>query len=183
MEDCIIPPMFFPDPSNTPRYVVSNTDSSTPVYIPTPSHILQSRQLEAKQKCQSSFHLVMVNGSNFSKHNYCGYRVKLQPVENYYITEQSVKTIKTNINISEMHLFSMHFQTNSEDGFDSEFKLITQGFLNPSYSGPLFIRIKNIGSYTKCLFPCDILGYLVIHPFIADTEVSSPTPDEVVCQY
>ena len=113
--------MFFPDPivslaatSAPTQFASTRHFSSTPVYIPTPSHILQSQQQqqqEQQQKCQSSSDIVMVNGSNFSKHKYCGYRVNLHPVENYYITEQSVKTIKTNINISEMHLFSMHFQS------------------------------------------------------------------------
>lgn len=113
----------------------------------------------------------MVKGSNFSKHRHCEYRVKLHPVENCFIIEQAVKTIKTNIKISEMDF--LHFQKNTEDSFDTEFKLITQGFLNPTFSGSLNIRIKNTASYTKCLYPCDIVGFLVIHPFIAAAEVST----------
>ena len=82
------------------------------------------------------------------------------------VTEQSVHHLLTNIQISNMNNFCMFLQINSEDRIHKEFKLYTQGFIYPSYSGKLYVKVKNLSTFTKVLHPCDIVGYLVIQPFI-----------------
>ena len=114
----------------------------------------------------SCFMKTHIDGSNFSLSNQCEYRIRIHPHQMTCVTEQSVHHLLTNIQISNMNNFCMFLQINSEDRIHKEFKLYTQGFIYPSYSGKLYVKVKNLSTFTKVLHPCDIVGYLVIQPFI-----------------
>ena len=114
----------------------------------------------------SCFMKTCIDGSNFSQNQQCEYRIKIHPAQMTCVTEQSVHHLLTNIQISNMNNFCMFLQINSEDRIHKEFKLYTQGFIYPSYSGKLYVKVKNLSTFTKVLHPCDIVGYLVIQPFI-----------------
>ena len=110
--------------------------------------------------------ITYVFGSNFSLNNQCEYRIKIYVTNTVIIQEQFLVDIQTNIFISQMDNFCMFLQINNEESFHKEFKLYTEGFIHPSFHGNLHLSIKNIGSHTRILYPSDIIGFLVIQPFI-----------------
>ncbi len=166
----LIPSEFFT------KRVLSETESSSSSphrYRPTQTQTSQSQQTASNQDEESlTFCQVktIIKGSNFSKESQCEYRIRIYPSKMTFLHEQTVYNVPTNIHISKMDLFCMFLQINSEDTFHTEYKLFTQGFILPTYCGPLVVKIKNIGSYTKVLYPCDIIGYLTIQPFLKPEE-------------
>ena len=101
----------------------------------------------------SCFMKTHIDGSNFSLSNQCEYRIRIHPHQMTCVTEQSVHHLLTNIQISNMNNFCMFLQINSEDRIHKELKLYTQGFIYPSYSGKLYVKVKNLCSFTKVLHP------------------------------
>lgn len=167
----LIPSEFF---TKSSKRVLSETESSSSSprrYCPTQK---QSQQTAASNQNEEALSFcpvkTIIKGSKFSKESQCEYRIKIHPSKITFLHEQAVYNVLTNIHISNMDSFCMFLQTNSEDTFHTEYKLFTQGFIPPTYCGPLVVKIKNIGSYTKVLYPCDIMGYLTIQPFLKPEE-------------
>lgn len=117
--------------------------------------------------CPVTTHL---EGRNFSKNCQVEYRVQIHPNRTVILQEQTIYSIETNVEISNMNSFCMFLQTNKEDSFCNEYKLFTQGFISPFFTGTLVVNIKNIEAYTKVLYPTDVIGYLTIQPFIFKPE-------------
>lgn len=90
--------------------------------------------------------------------------------ENVYNIWADCKAHQDKHNISEMQFFCMYIQKNTEDWFHKDYKLATQDFLIQTFSGPLYVKVKNIASFTKVLQPCNIIGFLFLQSFIMSTE-------------
>lgn len=177
----LIPSRFFPDSVSTDS-VSTDSESDSVKYNPTNKHQTSQSQKRTHHPsqpvgdetfCPIQTHL---RGENFSKSNQVEYRIQIHPNRMVILQEQSILSIQTNIQISNMESFCMFLQTNREDTtFNNEFKLFTQGFISPYFRGNLIVKVKNIESFTKVLYPTDIIGYLTVQPFILKPEDIFPS--------
>ena len=170
----LIPSKFFPT-SSSESDGSSESESDSVKYNPPRCQTSQARHPVTTPSGPGSQHETFcpiqthVQGEKFSKSDQVEFRVQIHPMRMIICQEQSVYTIETNITISNMDSYCMFLQINKEECFHNEFRLFTTGFISPSYNGNLFVKIKNIDSYTKVLYPSDIIGYLTIQPFIMKT--------------
>ena len=116
--------------------------------LPPPQH-----HLNLTQDKQAAVNTRMITMMETDYQYQCEYRIRIHPHQMTCVTEQSVHHLLTNIQISNMNNFCMFLQINSEDRIHKEFKLYTQCFIYPSYSGKLYVKVKNLCSFTKVLHP------------------------------